>query len=102
MGNPKVKDDSWIDSNVGTESGSDEGALPRTKKLKSKDRWDSAKSRSDDEAWPQQKKSVEDQKTKDGCKGDDKSNVPSSGGNVKQMAKAEPTKKSQAKELKPA
>ena len=87
-GNPKFTA-SWVDSDVGTESGSDEEAWPRMKKSKSKDRRESTEFESDDEAWPQWKKAVEDQKTKDGWEGDDQPNVPSSGGNVKQMAKAE-------------
>ena len=89
-----------VDSDVGTESGSDEEAGPRMKTLKSKDHWDSTESGSDDKAQPERKKSVEGQKTV-GWEGDDESNVPSSGGNVKQIAKAGPTK-SQAEDWMPA
>ena len=85
---------------MGTESGSDEEAGPRMKTLKSKDHWDSTKSGSDDEARQQRKKLVEGQKTVS-WEGDDQSNVPSSGGNAKQMAKAGPTK-SQAEDRTPA
>ena len=89
VANPKFN--AWVDSDVGTESGSDEEAGSRMKTLKSKDCWDSTESGSEDKARPDRKKSVEGQKTV-GWEGDDESNVPSSGGNVKQMAKAGPTK----------
>ena len=61
MANPKFN--AWVDSDVGTESGSDEEAGPRMKTLKSKDRWDSTESGSENEARPERKKSVEGQKT---------------------------------------
>ena len=98
MANPKFN--AWVDSNVGTESGSDEEAGLRMKTLKSKDHWDSTESGSEDEARLEQKKSVEGQKTVS-WEGDDESNVLSLGGNVKQMAKAGPTK-SRAEDQMPA
>ena len=42
VANPKFN--AWVDSDVGTESGSDEEAGLRMKTLKSKDRWDSTES----------------------------------------------------------
>ena len=98
VANPKFN--AWVDSDVGTESGSDEEAGPRMKTLKSKDRWDSTESGSENEARPERKKSVEGQKTVS-WEGDDESNVPSSGGNVKQMANTGPTK-SRAEDPTPA